>query len=1262
MGSRRRKGATASSIFSIWTTLSSVASALNFTQLTPPSLDTAGYGRMGFVGNFESISLFEYEQQGGQTFFANGSHAIITQLPNGELTTLAVSNGFINDMCLFTMQDGTVAGVVVGGNFTSIGGIKAQSVALINPTNGQPIPLTGLSGTVNTVLCDQPSNTVYFGGDFTGLNSTNAISWVGTSGWSELPFQGFNGPVDAISKMSNGTIVYGGRFTSLHNDTLLEGNKTKITQQFVNLDSASSQISAVLGSDVTGFSDPKNIICSDGTTDKAGSTFLFQDGMPGSWSADLAYTVYPTKLRLFNTHYQGRGLKTFRFVSRPNNGIMNLTSVDPTSNDRFYCDAWCPLSNATNSTVPYQDFEFVNVIPTFGFRIEVIEWFGEGAGLNGLELFQDDIYAFADNSLNEPSCKDVQGPTTSNINGDWTSLGGPPTTDSKYLSANFPSSDVGDASITFKPDIKIPGIYQVLIYTPGCRQDSSCPERGEITVSGTFASNETSQPTANFFQTNEFDKYDVFFTGYVEANGQDHTVEIKLQPVANQNLVQLNVVASKVRFILQSPNPETPTNKLAKRDDSLTLSINGVFAYNPKVAINNVQQITAISLASTDLPQNSTIFSVAVVDETVYVSGDFHTGNFNNFCLITENGLQPVALNGLNGVATDMFLNGQSIYFAGAFNDTASSSTPGLSHVASYDIGAKKWASLGTGLDGAPVKIVAMPVNISSSTETVFVFSGSFTKILASDTVPEVSVDGMAIWVPSQNEWLERLSNATFELTGFLSQVVTIPDSPPFFSGSLLYSKPGLSGGAEFKQEKNKTLEFQPLGIDISIPPTSRNSNKKRALDSSLGLQLNGVQTGAFYQNGKSDVTILGGRFTAGAIENLAFIFANDNNRVAGVPDNALNGDNIVTSLLIAAKPITSPDLLFIGGYINTTVKGAPVGGMLVYDLAANDFVSPQPQPLLAGGNETTVYTITQQPNARQIYVGGSFTEVAGGFECEGICVYDPQTFQYFAPGFGFGGIAYASAWTDSNTLVVGGDLKLNNSNVFLATYKQSSSTWSVFPNVTEIPGPVTTIFTPLGEENNIYVGGNANGRPFIFRWDGAKWTNLGAGLGAGSILRDIEVFELSEAHPSNDLLTSSQILMASGSIILDSSPVNSSAVLFNGQTWTPFILTTNADGSPGSLGAFVSQSKHTFNTNAGKLAVGLVVLVSLAIALGLIFLIVVIGILASYIRRRREGYVPAPTRVTPVPIPQDMTERVPPDQLFQGVGLASSTRGTPHI
>lgn len=66
------------------------------------------------------------------------------------------------------------------------------------------------------------------------------------------------------------------------------------------------------------------------------------------------------------------------------------------------------------------------------------------------------------------------------------------------------------------------------------------------------------------------------------------------------------------------------------------------------------------------------------------------------------------------------------------------------------------------------------------------------------------------------------------------------------------------------------------------------------------------------------------------------------------------------------------------------------------------------------------------------------------------------------------------------------------------------------------------------------------------------------------------------------------------------------------------------------------------------KLAVGFVVLIALAISLALIFLIVVAGVIAERLRKRREGYVPAPTASFDRGNPM---ARVPPEQLFSSLG-----------
>lgn len=360
--------------------LLTMTQGVNFNPIPPPALDLSQLGRVALTGDFDAISLYTYQERNENGFNTNGSQSLITQLPNGDYAPSATADAYIKDMCPFVMDNGQLAGVIIGGNFTSLGGIEAQGVALYDPNSSKITPLPGLSGQVSAIFCDRESNSVYVGGDFKGANSTNAIAWVGTSGWANLPFAGFNGPVNAISKATNGNIIFGGSFTGLGNTT----TPTKKDQQVINLTSAN--VTAGSSSLVNGFGNPRNIVCRTDGQDASGRTWLLQDKTPGFWRAELQFGFEPSMLRLRNTGQDGRGTKTFRFTALPNGGIMNFTYMDPKSGIKSLCDSQCPLSSTSSIE---QEFHFVNSVGMNSFQIDVSDWYGNGGGLNGIELFQN---------------------------------------------------------------------------------------------------------------------------------------------------------------------------------------------------------------------------------------------------------------------------------------------------------------------------------------------------------------------------------------------------------------------------------------------------------------------------------------------------------------------------------------------------------------------------------------------------------------------------------------------------------------------------------------------------------------------------------------------------------------------------------------------------------------------------------------------------------------------------------------------------------
>lgn len=383
------------SILRLWLVL--LASTLHIRHgssletVSPPSLDLASLGRVGLVGNFDAISVYTRQGQSERST-TDGRQSILTPLPNGDLANLASADAHITAMCPFVMKSGDLLGVVVGGNFTSLGGVDAQGVALFNPQTSNVTALPGLQGTVSALLCDQDTNSVYVGGSFKAANSTNAIAWVGTAGWTNLPFAGFNAPVTSITKAPNGHIVFGGSFSGLGNTT------TPATKdsQLINLDAAKISTDPPVQQPITDkLRDPRNIVCPPNATDvpdqdnsdTPSRTFLLADNRPSFWQADMAFGYIPSKLRLWNTHTDGRGTNEFRFTALPNGGIMNLTFIEPSSGKRAYCDSRCSLNH--NASNPYQDFSFVNPIGMSGFRVDVSTFFGAGGGFNGIEIFEN---------------------------------------------------------------------------------------------------------------------------------------------------------------------------------------------------------------------------------------------------------------------------------------------------------------------------------------------------------------------------------------------------------------------------------------------------------------------------------------------------------------------------------------------------------------------------------------------------------------------------------------------------------------------------------------------------------------------------------------------------------------------------------------------------------------------------------------------------------------------------------------------------------
>ena len=144
----------------------------------------------------------------------------------------------------------------------------------------------------------------------------------------------------------------------------------------------------------------------------------------------------------------------------------------------------------------------------------------------------------------------------------------------------------------------------------------------------------------------------------------------------------------------------------------------------------------------------------------------------------------------------------------------------------------------------------------------------------------------------------------------------------------------------------------------------------------------------------------------------------------------------------------------------------------------------------------------------------------------------------------------------------------------------------------------------------------------------------------------------------ASTLLPDDFVLVATGALRMRGFGA-AAAATFDGAAWTPLLLATTAGGAPAAVAAIFSQREQPFSKPPKHLATGYVVLIALALALALVFLLVAAGVAASYVRRRREGYVPAPTMGGAEKTAQ-MQDRLPPGELLHGMGARG--RGAPAL
>ena len=768
-----------------------------------------------------------------------------------------------------------------------------------------------------------------------------------------------------------------------------------------------------------------------------------------------------------------------------------------------------------------------------------------------------DIFAYAVSTLNEPTCANIQLGSNSVATGPWT-LTRSNQTNSAYLNANIGGStqNASGVSVVFEPDIKQKANYTVTIFTPGCMQDQSCATRGMINVTGTYTATGAPVPPIQLFQTNNYDKYDTIYIGPVDANSDQFRPSVTLTPWSNQK-DGTSIVAQRVQFSIGNS----------------TGGLNGLYEFDPNSnSLDTDFSNSTIDQAGMDLSQKAIIKSIAVLNNISYFGGNFSDSNagFGNIFSIGTGNSTSLPNGGLNAEVMTIITYQDLLYIGGNFTNTLNGSVIGLNNVAAYNTTSQKWQPLGAGVSATVYSIVPLEVNVTvDHPETCITVNGFFDQLNGFGPNKDVAVSGFGIWVPSRQNWLQNLHLQSQAVTGQLSTMTTINGSTALLAGSL--SSQDMSADDAVYLTDNPTAISS---LDVGIQPRQIGPQTRKRATS--GQDVSGVVTGLFHTpsaQGGLNVTILGGHFTATAsngstIDNLVFLNSTTTNTISGLP-SGLDADSAFLALA------TSDTVLYAGGTVTGKVKGGDVNGLVTYDLEQADYAFPQPAAF--GGDNVAVNIITVRPNKEQVYVGGSFA-TAGSLPCPAVCVFENGAWSQ--PGSGLGGSVSAMTWQGPNSLLVGGNLTVNNNRTSLANYDTSKSQWTVFNGAAEnVPGPVTALAPANKGASQFWVAGkNTNGSTFLTKYDGGSYHSVGYGLGAQTTILGLSVLHVTKGHDDNgSLVPSNMALLVTGQLNLPSFG-NVSAALFDGTTFSPFILSTSGN-NPGSISQLFSESQVNFAT-----------------------------------------------------------------------------------
>ncbi|KAF8210076.1 cortical protein marker for cell polarity-domain-containing protein [Mycena galopus ATCC 62051] len=1246
-----------------------------------PLVDFDRMGTVGLAGAFAGLDLFQNQSVAfdptTSTLFARASNGSLTRLASSNSGGRISAGCSLDDVFYlagsFSSIEGTPAANIASytpssGAFAVLGsnGPNGEIDAVFCDTTNTKLWVGGgFTSPGTSVAVWDPKAASWSAPPFKGLDGAEGrvLSITSNSSDTSLFFAGSF--ITSFVGSGNGTAVLNG--TNNPSVPASPGG-TPFTQSLVPIFISPSDITQPSSSSAD-FGNVSAILCPSGA-DGPQTSWFSTDGTGSVITINTLRFNSVNGIRLGNTFQPDHGTTGFSVTTIPDNTLQTLTFVDPTTGKNTTCSSPCPLG--TNPSVLYQDFLFGDTKSITGVQVQLTEFTGEGPGLHILQLLSSGAFASAVAAENGPSCF---APVSSNTSetGTWvperagTGIAG--TTQTVLVSkVNVGTSSLDGPTFTWVPYVSAAGEYTINMLVPGCTNFLDCAARTQVEVT-VFPGNGLAPWVTPISQQNTEDSATLIYQGPILPTAPTFVTTVKMALATNATGAGINgqwdLFADRVQLVLNSINATSgasggngSSTTSATRQafgffewpltSTSTLDATTTLANSTETALDAIgfDMFSAVG-GATSLTSSSTTAVVAVVQHpssTVFLGGNFtllsgsasSSGNivsFNNGALATLTG------NGLNGPVTSMVLDGDVLFVGGSFTDTQTASNGALRRIASYNVQTNQWAALAGGVDGA--------VSSLSLVDGQLQVAGTFTTTLTPTGAAGSDAAGFAAWNIASGQWVNTGGFVVGSMTLIANGTTA---GSQFVAGNVIAAeKFGAAGMVMLQNSGSDIPTVAPLGValdaDVAAGTSSTTSTKRRRshhlpravewfshmkfpsvfarqtsttltpLPASLPAPAPAVLAGAFWTNGSVDVTVIGGNFSffsSGSSTESQGVALYDATSITSTGLKGAQVNGTVRALLVQG------DLLYVGGEF--TIAGLSANGFAIYDLSTQQWDTETIQSLQgSSGAAVVVRSITvSTAKTNTIIVAGSFSQ-AGSLPCQAVCSLDVTSKQWNALGSGIHGEIASVAYAGVNYLIASGSIALSgNTAANVAQFTFANRSWTSVGEGSDIPGPVTAVAVNDGNVSSIFAAGRSTDATssFLSFWNGISWTALSSAFESNTTVAQLTMVPLQDTHDNNPIIQSDRMLMISG-LLADSSFGNASTALFDGQTFYPYIVSTSSTGSSGTVSSLFS-SLATFSFTQHKfLATGIVILISIAIAAGVVFLLALIGILWTLFSRR---------------------------------------------